>query len=310
MKSFDAIVIGGGPAGLTAALYLVRSGLKTAIVEKLIDGGQLHQTSAIDNYPGFPKGIQGYELSDLLSEHVNNPENPVVRFRDEVIEIIPQSDKQHLVKLSSEELLTKVVIVACGAKYRKLNIAKESEFIGKGISFCALCDGNFFRNQDIAVVGGGNSALEESLYLSKIVKKIYLIHRRDQFRGSKIYQEKVEKTANIEILYDSVIKELHGDNGLSGITVTNVKNGSERKIDLQGIFVFVGFEPSAGFLPKGIEVDSQGFIKTDQEMLTNIPGIFAAGDIRSKNCRQIATAVGDGACAANSAFSYLENLNA
>ena len=310
MKNFDALVVGGGPAGVTAAMYLVRSGLKTALVEQLAHGGQLLQTDLIDNYTGFPKGIKGYELADLLVAHLDDPEYCTDRINDTVESITVQPDKTILVKLASEEITAKVVVLACGAKYRRLNIENEVRLTGKGVSYCALCDGNFFRGQDVAVVGGGNAALEESLYLSKLVKKIYLIHRRDQFRATKAYQDKVFKAANIEIIYDSTVKSIHGEKEVDGVTVLNVKTGAETELKVQGLFVFAGFEPQTGFIPSSIERDASGFIKTDQEMHTNIPGIFAAGDIRSKNCRQIATAVGDGATAANSAFVYLETLDA
>lgn len=310
MKKFDALVVGGGPAGVTAAMYLVRSGLKTAVVEQLAHGGQLLQTDQIDNYTGFPKGIKGYELADMLIAHLNDPEYPIERISDTVVSITTQPDQSHLVKLASEEVIAKVVILACGAKYRHLNIDNETRLTGKGVSYCALCDGNFFRGQDVAVVGGGNAALEESLYLSKLVKKIYLIHRRDQFRATKAYQDKVLKAPNIEILFDSTVKSINGEKEVEGVTVENVKTGATTDLKVQGLFVFVGFEPQTGFIPVPIARDPSGFIKTDQEMRTTVPGIFAAGDIRSKSCRQIATAVGDGATAANSAFVYLETLDA
>lgn len=310
MKKFDALVVGGGPAGVTAAMYLVRSGLNTALVEQLAHGGQLLLTDLIDNYTGFPQGIKGYELADLLVAHLDDPDHCVERINDTVLSVTAQPDKTHLVKLASDEIIAKVVILACGAKYRRLNIDNEARLTGKGVSYCALCDGNFFRGQDVAVVGGGNAALEESLYLSKLVKKIYLIHRRDQFRATKVYQNKVFKASNIEIIYDSTVQSIQGEKEVTGVTVRNLKTGEDTELKVQGLFIFAGFEPQTGFIPASIERDDAGFVKTDQEMHTSLPGIFAAGDIRSKNCRQIATAVGDGATAANSAFSYLETLDA
>ena len=209
------------------------------------------------------------------------------------------------------DYIGKTVIVCSGAHHKPLGLEGEDRLRGHGVSYCAICDGNFFRNQTVAVVGGGNSALEESLYLAKIVGKLYLIHRRDEFRGHKIYQDKLDAYGDkIEILRSSVVSRLHGENELTGLTVKELKTGEERHLPVDGLFVYVGYEPSTGFLPAEVVRDAQGFIITDTEMRTSIPGVFAAGDIRSKLCRQVITAAGDGATAAQAAFVFLEQLHA
>ena len=198
-----------------------------------------------------------------------------------------------------------------GAKHRQLGLEGEDRLRGRGVSYCALCDGNFFRNQTVAVVGGGNAAMEESLYLTKIVSKLHLIHRRDSFRGLKVYQDRLESMPDkVDLLRSSVITQLHGEDHLTGLTVKNLQTGQEKELAVDGLFIYVGFAPVTNFLPQGIELDAQGFIVTDTEMRTNIPGIFAAGDIRSKLCRQVITAAGDGATAAQAAFVFLEQLHA
>lgn len=308
MTFFDAIVIGGGPAGLTAALYLIRSGCTVALVEQLTPGGQVLQTEEIENYPGFPKGIKGYELADLFAAHVE--EYPIERFSEAVSTVEHREDKVR-VQVGDTWLEGKTLIVCSGARYRKLGLHNEAKLTGRGVSYCAICDGNFFRGLDVAVVGGGNSALEESLYLAKIVKKVNLIHRRDAFRGAKIYQERIHaQPEKISVLNSSVITAIHGDDKLTGVTVQCVDTGQEQLVPVEGLFIFVGIEPNAEFLPQELQCDAQGFIHTDTEMRTNLTGVFAAGDIRSKLCRQVSTAVGDGATAAQAAFVYLEHLHA
>ena len=308
MKSYDAVVIGGGPAGVTAAMYLARSGCSVLLPERLTSGGQLLQTEARENYPGFPKGIKGYELADLFTEHLEGltVDRPAI-----MVESISGSAGQFAVHTAEEDYLCKVVLVCSGAKHRQLGLEGEDRLRGRGISYCALCDGNFFRNQTVAVVGGGNAAMEESLYLTKIVSKLHLIHRRDSFRGLKVYQDRLESMPDkVDLLRSSVITQLHGEYHLTGLTVKNLQTGQEKELAVDGLFIYVGFAPVTNFLPQGIELDAQGFIVTDTEMRTNIPGIFAAGDIRSKLCRQVITAAGDGATAAQAAFVFLEQLHA
>lgn len=306
MKSFDAIVIGGGPAGMAAALYLVRSGVNTLLVEKLSPGGQMLMTEELENYPGFPRGIKGYELVDLLDEHLRGYK--LERILDEVREVKVNEDN-HSVLIGDEWINTRSIIFASGVSFRKLHVHNEDKLLGRGVSYCALCDGNFFKDKVVAVVGGGNSALQESLYLSRLVKKIYLIHRREEFRGLKLYQDKCYNDPKIEMVLDSVVTRVLGEDEVTGVEIQNVKTEKYSDLNLDGVFIFVGFDPVNTFFPPELELDQWGFIKTDSEMATNIPGIFAAGDIRSKKCRQVVTAVGDGATAATAAFAYLEHNN-
>ena len=308
MKSYDAVVIGGGPAGITAAMYLARSGCSVLMPEQLAPGGQILQTEAMDNYPGFPKGIKGYELADLFAAHL---EGLAIDRPAAAVESVSGSAGQFVVRAGGVEYGARTVVVCSGAHHRKLGLEGEDRLRGRGVSYCALCDGNFFRNQTVAVVGGGNAALEESLYLSKLVSKLYLIHRRDEFRARKIYQDKLtEQSDKITLLRSSVVTALHGEKELTGLTVKNLKSGEETLLPVNGLFVYVGFSPSTGFLPADLAKDEQGFIITDTEMRTNIPGIFAAGDSRSKLCRQVITAAGDGATAAQAAFVLMEQLHA
>ena len=309
MKQYDAVVIGSGPAGSTAALYLCRSGLSVALVEMLAPGGQVLKTESIENYPGFPRGIKGWELADVFSAHLFGYK--LDRLNDAVNLVEQQADGTWKMSVGRTEILARSVLLCAGATPRPLGLPKETELVGRGISYCALCDGNFFKNQVVAVVGGGNTALEESLYLSRIVKKVFLIHRRGQFRATKVYQDKVRAASDkIELLLDTVVTELVGDKDLKGLLLRHLPSGQERNLEVDGLFVFTGYVPQTAFVPAGLELDAAGFVVTDCEMRTNLPGIFAAGDIRSKMCRQVVTAVGDGATAANSAFTYLEQLDA
>lgn len=304
MKRYDAVVIGGGPAGITAALYLARSDVSVAMVEKLSPGGQMLMTHLIENYPGFPDGIEGWKLADLMAAHLGH--YAVDRIGDEV-RAIESVDGRHRITVGTETIEATAVVLATGARYKRVGIPGEKEFVGRGVSYCALCDGNFFRGQTVAVIGGGNSALEESLYLSRLVKKLYLIHRRDDFRGQKCYQDRCSVSPVIEILRSTVVCSIEGGDSVTGIEVRDVKSGDCRNLPVDGVFVFVGFEPQGDFYPEGLTRDAHGFIKTDEEMRTSIDGIFAAGDIRSKSCRQVATAVGDGASAAHAAYTYISS---
>ncbi|ADU62835.1 MAG: thioredoxin-disulfide reductase [Pseudodesulfovibrio sp.] len=304
MKEYDAVVIGGGPAGMTAALYLLRAGVKTAMLEKLSPGGQVLMTSEIENYPGFPTGLQGWELADKFAAHLES--YPLERINDEV-RGIELGEPYHTVVVGEERVRAKAIILATGSRYRKLGVPGEERLLGKGVSYCALCDGNFFRDRDVAVIGGGNSALEEALYLARLVNKIYLIHRREDFRGLVCYQEKCFRHEKIEVMRSTVIEEIVGDAGVESLALRNMITGEKSLLKVDGAFIFVGFEPIMDFVPDAVNKDRNGVI-TDVEMRTNIPGVFAAGDIRSKMCRQVASAVGDGATAATAAFSYLEQI--
>lgn len=304
MKRFDSLVIGAGPAGVSAALYLARFGVDVAMVEKLAPGGLLLQTMEIENYPGFPQGIKGYELADAFSAQLDPYEN-ITRIQGEITEMNLQ-DKVKRIKIDEEWVEAETVLICSGVRYRKMGLPNEDKLLGKGLSHCALCDGHFFRGQKVGVVGGGNSALEEALYLSKLASDLHVIHRRDEFRGAPIYLSRLKMQQNVQLECSTVITALHGNDHLEGVTLKRLREGTEEYLPLDGLFIFIGFEPATGFIPEGLELDAQGFIVTDTEMQTSFPGVFAAGDIRSKRCRQVVTAVGDGATAANSAHIYLD----
>lgn len=310
MNLYDAAVIGSGPAGLTAALYLARSGCSTVLFEHMTAGGQLLATEGLENYPGFPKGIKGYELADLMAEQIES--YTIDKPRGEVRSVTGQAGSFILLADATEEqYAARSVLVCAGAKHRHLGLPRETEMIGHGVSYCAICDGGFYRGKEVAVVGGGNAAMEESLYLAKLVKKVHLVHRRADFRGARIYLDKLEGMPDkVAIHRDTIITQLIGEKDLTGLTIENLKSGERSELSVDGLFIYVGFEPQTSYLPQELEKDSQGFIVTDTEMRTNIPGIFAAGDIRSKLCRQVITAAGDGATAAQAAFIFLEQLNA
>jgi len=307
MKQYDIVIIGGGPAGLTAALYVARAGLSLALVEMIAPGGQVLKTANVENYPGFPTGISGWEMAETFDAHLKD--YTLDRYNDEVTGF-EQTPTGSVVTLGKETIQARAVILCSGASPRPLGLPDEERLTGKGVSYCALCDGNFFRDQVIAVVGGGNTALEEALYLSRIAKKIYLVHRRAEYRASKIYQDKVKACSSIEEVPNAIITALNGTAGLASIDVKDVQTGSATSYDVNGLFIFVGYIPHTTFVPKDIRLDDLGFVVTDQEMCTSLPGVFAAGDIRSKLCRQVATAVGDGATAAFSAVLYLEKMGA
>ena len=313
MKTYDAIVVGGGPAGLTSALYLARGGVSAALVERGAPGGQVLSTAEIENYPGFPKGVKGWELADLFAAHLDG--YPVERFFGEVTAIETGGETGCLHKIvfaeGKELIQAKSVVICSGVHYKRLDAPGEARLTGKGVSYCAVCDGNFFHGQDVAVVGGGNSALEEAMYLSRIVNKVYLIHRRDGFRGCRLFQDKISAMPEkIEILTNHVVEEIQGKDNLESLLLRNVRTREEKLISVAGLFIYVGMDPNGSFLPVALNTDAAGLVQTDVEMNTNIPGIFAAGDIRSKNCRQVASAVGDGATAATAALAYLEQINA
>ncbi len=301
---YDIIIIGGGPAGLTAGLYAGRGQFKTLLLEKLITGGQVMTTDHVDNYPGFPEGISGFELSQRMRDQA---ERFGVEIRSaEVTGLKPGPD--HTVVLEGgEEVVGRALIIASGAQPRRAGFPGEVEFTGRGVGYCATCDGALYRDETIAVIGGGDTALQDAVFLTRFAKKVYLIHRRDQLRGAKLYQERVFANDKIQVIWNTVVTEIKGDKNVSGARLKNVKTGQESDLAITGIFVFVGIQPITGWLNPGLlDQDEFGFIKTDDTMATNIPGIFAAGDVRVKFLRQISTAVGDGAQACFAAEKYLE----
>lgn len=297
----DIIIIGGGPAGLTSAIYTSRARHSTLVIEEKAVGGQIIITTDIENYPGFPKGIMGPELAMLMEEQAK-------KFGAEII-----YDSVKTIDINSKKVITergeyicKTLIIATGANPAKLNLPKEEELTGRGISYCATCDGAFFKDQVVAVIGGGNTAVEEALFLTNFAKKVYLIHRRDKLRAEKCLQERTFENKKIEIIWNTVVDSIEGDDTLKGINIKNKLTNETSFLPLDGLFIFVGYLPKTDFLKGLIELDETGYIKVNNKNQTNIPWIFAAGDCVAKPYKQIATAVGDGCNAALSAIAYLE----
>ncbi len=302
-KTYDVIIIGGGPAGLTAGLYTSRSRLRSVLIENGLLGGQMTTTELVENYPGFPQGIAGDELSRLMEEQAKRFGLEIIP--EYVVEVGLEGGKK-VVKTEEGTYVSDALVICTGTEYRKLGVPGEKEFAGKGVSYCATCDGAFFQGNQIVVVGGGDSALTEALYLTKFVKEVTIIHRREALRGTKIYQEKVFANPKIKMLWNSVIQEIKGDTTVHSIRVKNVRTGQVTEHDIQGVFLFVGLLPRTQFLRGLVEMDEDGYILTGENGETSVKGIFAAGDCRKKLVRQIATAVGDGATAACAVEKYLE----
>ena len=302
---YDLIIVGGGPAGLTAGLYARRSRLNTLLIEKLIPGGQVLTTDWVDNYPGFPEGISGFDLVEKMRRQTERFELPVIN--DEILSLSLQ-DPDKIIKGTQGTYTAKALIIASGAAHKKLGVPGEDLLGGKGVSYCATCDGPFFRDQEIAVVGGGDTAVQEALYLTRFAKKIYLIHRRDQLRATRILQEKALAHTAIQPVWNSMVESIQGTDQVEGVSIKNKDGSSGRTLSVQGVFILVGTLPNTEWLKPVVPLDPQGFIQTDPHMATPIPGIFAAGDVRQKLLRQISTAVGDGATAVFAAERYLEAL--
>ena len=302
-KIYQVIIIGGGPAGLTAGLYTSRSRLQTLLIEIGLLGGQMTTTEIIENYPGFPQGITGDELSRQMEEQAKRFGLEVIS--EEAVEVSLEGELK-VIQANGTTYRCKTLIICTGNEWRKLGIPGEKEFAGRGVSYCATCDGAFFRDSQIIVVGGGDSALTEALYLTKFVKELTLIHRRDALRGTKIYQERVFANPQIKLLWNSVVQEIKGDSVVQSVLVKNVKTGEVTELNTEGVFLFVGLSPRTQFLKGLVNLDTAGYIVTDENCETSVKGIFAAGDCRKKLLRQVATAVGDGATAAFAAEKYLE----
>ena len=300
----DLIIVGGGPAGLTAGIYAMRAALKTVLIEKGIPGGQVAITKGVENYPGFID-ISGFDLSDKFLLHAKSYNLEIIT--KEVVAVEPGIDF-HSVRLDNGEVLNAhAIIMAAGGTARKLNVPGETENFGKGVSYCATCDGFFFRDKVVCVVGGGDTALEDSLYLAKITERVYLIHRRDEFRASRILQQRVMAEPKIEIILDTVVTEVEsGENGVRAVALRNVKSGEERELELEGVFIFAGFSPNNSLAPIGVKKNTTGYVITDVKCETNIPGIFAVGDLRENYANQIVIAASDGCIAALAVARYVE----
>ncbi|KJS19971.1 MAG: thioredoxin reductase [Clostridiaceae bacterium BRH_c20a] len=297
---YDVIIIGAGPAGMTAGIYAARAGYKTMIMETGAPGGQASTTETIENYPGFPGGVSGPEL--------------MMKFYEQTVSFGVETVFQHVTSIEVEGNIKKVIgdaayearsiIIASGARPRVLGVNGESKFRGKGVSYCATCDGFFFKNREVAVVGGGDAAIEEALYLSKICSKVTVIHRRDKLRATKIVQDRALKNEKIHFIWDSVVDDIIGENSLTALSLHNVKTQQRQLFTVDGVFIFVGYIPNSDYLPASIILDQRGYLLTDDYLQTNISGIFGIGDIRQKNLRQVATAVGDGAAVITALDKY------
>lgn len=300
-KLFDMVIIGGGPAGVTAALYAARAGLSSLIIEQMALGGEICATDRLDNFPAFPDGISGAEFGMLLQQQMENMNVPI---ESGSVEKVDLAGDIKTVTTSSGEFKGKTVLIATGTEPNLLGIEGELELRGRGVSYCATCDAAFFRNKTIAVVGGGDAALEETLFLSRFAEKIYLIHRRDQFRGCDWLQQKVSQVPNVEILWNTTVSKIEGDKKVSLLQIK--QDGKDRPLVADGIFIYAGRMPNAAFL-EGVELetDERGFIMTSSKMETSLPGVYAAGDIRRKFLRQVITAAADGAIAASAAAQYV-----
>jgi len=298
------LIIGGGPAGLSAGLYAARSMFKVKLFEKQMVGGQASITDHIENYPGFPEGISGFELTDKMRRQAE-------RFGLEIgfAEVTEVDFSKQLKKVitTEGEYVAKAIIIATGVRPSKLDAKGASELTGRGISYCATCDGPFFREKRVIVVGGGNSAVEEAIYLTRFASKVTIVHRRDQLRAEKIIQERAFKNEKIDFLLDSVITAVSGEAAVSKATVKNVKTGEEKEVDVDGIFVFIGNLPNTELFSGKIKLDKRGYVITDDLLMTSVPGVFAAGDVRNNSLKQVVTAAGEGALAAVSAEKYIES---
>ncbi len=301
---YDMIIIGGGPGGLTAGIYAMRAALKTVLIEVGLPGGQMNNSDSVENWPG-DEHIGGADLAIKFSQHAKSYGLEVIS--QEVVDVEPGLDF-HTVKLANGDTLqTHAVILATGGNPRKLNIPGEEEQYGKGVSYCAVCDGFFFRDKTVVVVGGGDTAAEESLYLAKLAKQVYLVHRRDALRAGALLQQRVKAECKIEILWNSIVTEIKADdNGVYGVDLQNTQSGEKSELSADGVFIFIGFEPNNKLVPAGTKMNANGYVITDEKCETNAPGIYVIGDLREKYFRQIVISASDGATAALAAAHYVE----
>ena len=299
---YDMIIVGGGPGGYTSALYAARAGFNVLVLEKFSAGGQMALTHQIDNYPGFEDGIDGFSLADKMKKQAE-------RFgaRSENAEVIKVNLTVNPKEIETAKgtFLSKTVLLAAGANPRELGVDKETELIGRGVAYCASCDGMFYRGKTVVVVGGGNTAAADAILLSRIAKKVIIVHRRDTLKATRIYHEPLMNAENVEFKWDSTVTELLYEDKITGVKIKNVKTGEESIIDCDGVFVSVGRKPATDFLGSQLDLDENGYIIADETTKTSIPGVYAVGDIRTKQLRQVVTAVSDGAMAVHSAEEYL-----
>ena len=301
-NNYDVIIIGGGPAGYTAALYTVRAGLSTLLIEKLYAGGQINETTQIDNYPGYPEGIDGFTLGQKLQQ---GAERFGAETKNTEVIAVQLQGKEKIVETLDGIYRARAVVIATGAGHKHLGLEKEQELVGRGVAYCAACDGSFYRGKTVAVVGGGNSAAADALLLSRIAKKVILIHRRDSLRATKVYHQPLQSGDNVEFRWNSKVTELlHGEK-LTGVKVQNVHTGQEEEIPVDGLFISIGRKPATELFAGQLALDEGGYLIAGESTQTEVPGVYAAGDVRSKKVRQIITAAADGASAAHHIEEYL-----
>jgi len=302
MSNYDCLIIGGGPAGLTAGLYASRAGLRTALLEGMFPGGQITTTDRLENYPGFPEGVGGADFATLVEKQAARSGLTILYEQAESVDI---TGPVKAIKTSSGEHTARTVILCMGAEPRKLGLSNEDALRGRGVSYCATCDGAFFKGKTVAVVGGGDAACQEAAYLGRMADKVFLVHRRSELRASAVVAQRVKEDSRIEILWDSVVDQIHGDNEVHGLSLKNINTGEARDVPLSGLFVAIGVIPRSEIVKGVIDLTETGQIKTDRYMRTNIAGVLAAGDVRDTPLRQVVTACADGAIAATAASEYL-----
>ena len=304
MKSYDVLIIGGGGSGLTAAIYASRANLSTLLLEKLTPGGQIALTDVVENYPGFPKGVTGPEISMMMEEQAKRYGTEVVY---QEVKSIAKDNGKFNIKTTSENYEAKAIILATGASFRRVGVPGEKELTGKGVSYCATCDGAFFKEKEIIVIGGGDSALQEGLFLTRFVTKVSVVHRRDQLRASPILQDRAKNHPKIEFIWNTVIENIKGEKKVEGVILKDVKSGQTREFKTDGVFIFIGHDPNSALIKDFVELDDKGYVKTGKSLVTSVPGVFAAGEIRAGAVKQLVSACGEGCEAALAAQEHIEH---
>jgi thioredoxin reductase (NADPH) len=303
-KIYDVLIVGGGGSGLTAALYCSRAKLSTILFEKMTPGGQIAMTDVVENYPGFPEGVTGPEISVKMEEQAKRY-GAEIAYKE--IKSLTKNGKRFEAQTSKETVFAKAVILSCGASFKMLNVPGEKELTGRGVSYCATCDGAFFKDKEILVVGGGDSALQEGLFLTRFATKVSIVHRRNELRASRILQERAKQNPKMAFIWDTVIEAIEGPQKVTGVTLRNVKTNELTKMRTDGVFIFIGHLPNSAFLKGFVELDEQGYVKIDSAYKTSLEGVFAAGEIRAGAVKQLVSACGEGCGAALAAQAFLDD---